>query len=252
MSASLAAAVDAEVLPSNAAARLKLPSPDNAKERYLTKKEAKRLLKQFPKKSRDRALIALLLGTGLRWGEAIGLQGKRVDVKKAVIRVSETWDDRGNRLKDYPKSRRRRSVPVPDWVLAEIKQLVKKQAGQLFRVDGPKSAPLDYSNWRRKVWLPAITAANITDVTIHDLRHTYASWLIQAGVSLEEVGRLLGHVSPLTTRKYAHLAESPTDTILAALSSPLALSPKPSKKESAPRLPHVAPVLQIVGGKSGT
>ncbi|WP_396289423.1 tyrosine-type recombinase/integrase [Curtobacterium sp. KT1] len=51
-------------------------------------------------------------------------------------------------------------------------------------------------------------------------RHTYASWLIQDSVPLEEVGRLLGHVSPLTTRWYAHLAETPSDSVLSALSRP--------------------------------
>jgi site-specific recombinase XerD len=52
------------------------------------------------------------------------------------------------------------------------------------------------------------------------MRHTYASWLIQYGISLEEVGRVMGHVSTATTRKYSHLADVPTDHIMAALPRP--------------------------------
>lgn len=63
-------------------------------------------------------------------------------------------------------------------------------------------------------------ASNIGHVRIHDLRHTYASWLLQAGVPMAEVARLLGHASQVTTQRYAHLAEIPTLEISAALELP--------------------------------
>jgi site-specific recombinase XerD len=51
--------------------------------------------------------------------------------------------------------------------------------------------------------------ADIPDVRIHDLRHTFASLLVSGGASLEMIGKLLGHTQIGTTQRYAHLIESP-------------------------------------------
>lgn len=218
LSASLVAAVDAEIITANPAARLRLANADNTRERYLTKDEAFRLLDEIPE-GIPRAMAAMLFGTGLRWGEAAGATVQRLDSDAGVFRVAETWDDKLKQPKDYPKGRRRRTVPVPDWTLDHLEPLVvARRGGFIFlSADG---TPLDHHNYRRRIWIPAVKRADLDDVHLHDARHTYASWLIQQGVPLEEVGRLLGHVSPLTTRRYAHLAETPSASVLGALSRP--------------------------------
>jgi integrase len=219
LSASLVAAVDAEILTANPAARLRLANADNTRERYLTKDEAFRLLDEVPE-GVARGMAAMLLGTGLRWGEAAGATVQRLDRPGAVFRVAETWDDKLKQPKAYPKGRRRRSVPVPDWTLDYLKPLVgRRRTGFIFL--STDETPLDHHNYRRRIWIPAVKRAGLDDVHLHDARHTYASWLIQDGVPLEEVGRLLGHVSPLTTRRYAHLAETPSASVLSALSRPV-------------------------------
>lgn len=218
LSASLVAAVDAEILPANPAARLRLPNPDNTRERYLTKDEAFQLLDEIPEGT-PRAMAAMLFGTGLRWGEAAGATVQRLDVAGSAFRVAEVWDDKLKTVKDYPKGRRRRTVPVPDWTLEHLKPLIDgRRTGFLFLT--ADETPLDHHNYRRRVWIPGTLRADLDDVHLHDARHTYASWLIQRGVPLEEVGRLLGHVSPLTTRRYAHLAETPSASVLDALARP--------------------------------
>ncbi len=218
LSASLVAAVDAEIITANPAARLRLSSADNTRERYLTKDDAFALLDEIPE-GVQRAIAAMLFGTGVRWGEGAGATVQRIDVPGRQFRVAETWDDKARQVKDYPKGRKRRTVPVPDWTLEHVEPLVdQRKTGFLFLSgDG---TPLDHHNYRRRVWLPAVKRAGSDDVHIHDARHIYASWLIQDGVPLEEVGRLLGHVSPLTTRRYAHLAETPSASVLSALSRP--------------------------------
>jgi integrase len=216
LSASLSAAVDAEIIPANPALRLRLAAGQVSHERFLTSAEQAALLEQFS--GVDRALVALLLGTGMRWGEAVGLQLKRIDTARGVVRVAEVWDDAHSTLKLYPKGRKIREVPLPDWAAEALEaHIAGRKTGHALVKGG---APIDYHNWRSRLWLPALREAELGPLRIHDLRHTYASTLIQAGVPLEEIGRLLGHVSPLTTRRYAHLAETPRDAVLAALPQP--------------------------------
>ena len=61
----------------------------------------------------------------------------------------------------------------------------------------------------KKAWETIRQSANIVDVRIHDLRHTYASHLVSSGLSLSIVGKLLGHTQTSTTQRYAHLADEP-------------------------------------------
>lgn len=206
LSASLSAAVDAEIIASNPAFRLKLPMGEIDVVRYLTRDEVGEILDAAPT-DRDQALIALLVGCGLRWGEAVGLHAHRVDLRSGRLRVVEVWSTRTRSLKPYPKGRRARTVPIPFWVAEKIAPFM--HAGDLLFPD------VDINNWRKRVWahLP-------TDARIHDLRHTYASWLLQDKVSLAQVGKLLGHVSPSTTQRYAHLAEEADESILMALPDP--------------------------------
>lgn len=218
LSASLAAAVDAEIITTNVASRIKVVQGEIDPERYLTRPEfaaiAAALTDPF-----DEALASLLVGTGMRWGEAIGLMIPRIDFGRGRIQVAETWDDRMQRVKPYPKGRRIRRVPLVPWVAAHIEPVVDGRAtGHLWERRGRLP---DYHNWRARIWVPALKVADVGHVRIHDLRHTYASWLIQDGVPLAEVGALLGHMSPVTTQRYAHLQDDRSDDrITAALTDP--------------------------------
>jgi len=61
----------------------------------------------------------------------------------------------------------------------------------------------------KKFWKAAIAKAGVGDYRLHDNRHTHASHLVSSGLSLEIVGRLLGHTNPTTTKRYAHIADDP-------------------------------------------
>jgi integrase len=220
-SSSLAAAVDAEVLTVNPAFRISIASGETDDDRFLTHAEADLLLVQFAPPSKyvpDHALIVLLFETGLRWGEAVGLRIERVDLDRRIIRVAEVWDSKLHQPKPYPKGRRRRSVPVPESLVPHLEPLLNRDDDELvFLSDG---RPYAYSNFYHRRWLPAVERSGIGHTRIHDARHTYASWLLQAGVPLAEVGRLLGHVSWTTTQRYAHLAQEVPASVLAALNGP--------------------------------
>jgi integrase len=222
LSASLAAAVDAEILTTNPAYRIKITSGQTDVRRYLTYEEQADLLAQVGPpvdNALGEAVVTTLLGTGIRWGEMAGLRVERVNFDRKLIRVAEVWDDKLNRLKPYPKGRQIRDVPIVPWVEPVLRaRIANRRSGFIFQT--PRGAVIDYQNWRRDTWVPATKRAGLEGVRIHDLRHTYASTLLQGGVSLAEVGRLLGHVSAQTTQIYAHLLDVDNEPIEAALPDP--------------------------------
>jgi integrase len=78
--------------------------------------------------------------------------------------------------------------------------------------------PLGISYWQlHKEFSAAREKAGMPHVQFHDLRHTCASWLINAGVDLYTVGKILGHSGPATTARYAHLSTQTLEKAMARL-----------------------------------
>ena len=157
--------------------------------RWLTQEEATKLLATC-KKSRNSALADLVefcLFTGIRRGEALGLTWDRVDRSRGVIRLELT------------KSGRRREVPLSSNADAVVAR--RWTAGAVGYVFGSR-------NWNsfRSAWEAALMAAGIENFRFHDLRHTFASWLVQRGRTLKEVQEALGHQTIIMTMRYSHLA----------------------------------------------
>lgn len=241
-SASLNAAMDAEVIEANPASRIKLPGGAKEQERYLTREEYGAILEHLPGE-RDRLVVDLLAHTGLRWSEMAGLHWSRIDLERGVLSVVETYDEGSGVIKPYPKGKRARRVDLTDDLAASLSQWAGEaqstcgithsaglcRSGLVFTT--PTGRPLRNSNWSA-LWRNAVLDADVGHVRIHDLRHTYASWLLQSGIPLAEVGRLMGHVSTQTTAKYAHLADAPSEAIKLAL--------------AAPRKPHGEPAVTSV------
>ena len=236
-SASLTAAVDAEVLKTNPALGVKLPTAAPGADRFLTRDEYAAIANRLDPE--DRAVADFLVGTGARWGEMAGLHAHRIDHARGVVAIVETWDSKMQTIKAYPKGKERRDVPLPEWVL------IPKTSARMSLVFSADGRMLDIDGWRKNTWNPAVTAAGIGHVRIHDLRHTYASWLLQAGVSLADVGKLLGHKSWTTTMRYAHLAESPQQHVLSALTRPGGGQPEGNAAHAQTRLRLVS------GGAAG-
>ncbi len=229
-SASMNAAVDAEVVEANPAARIKLTNGALEQERYLTHEEFDAVREHLPTEQ-DRLIADMLANTGLRWSEMAGLHWSRVDLRRGKVRVVETYSDTAGVMKAYPKGKRVRGVDLTDDLVAELSALNRTTTGNCgvphsagicrggLVFTTPRGRPLRNSNWS-PIWRNAVADAEIGHARIHDLRHTFASWLLQKGIPLAEVGKLMGHVSTQTTAKYAHLAETPSEAIRLALAAP--------------------------------
>jgi integrase len=198
-------------------------------ERYLTRQQVDDIAYYLGEPYR--AAWLLLCGTGLRFGELAGLHWHRVT--EFGIVVQETWDPAAKRIKPYPKGKKPRTVPIVGWVRDLLDQLEQrpgadaKSCGQshgpgarcrsALVVTSPEGHPLDVHNFRNRHFAPAVALAGLEGVRPHDARHTWASWLRQGGVDLEEVQKLLGHKSIVTTQRYSDLGTSQNDRVTAAL-----------------------------------
>lgn len=235
----LQAAVDEGLIPANPARGVRLPEQSKQPDRILSVEEEVALLAALPT-SQDRRLVELLVDTGLRYGEAAGLQAHRVDMLRRELHVVEVLTQQGV-LKAYPKSRKsRRVVPLEDRaLLALAAQLEQHPDGFLFRTRRG-GRPMVETNWRKRAWLPAVTACwPVVDAkgkavldddgahvlgplpsplpTPHDLRHTALSRLVAEGVDLRTVQEIAGHESITTTLRYVHLMPDAHERVRTAL-----------------------------------
>ncbi|MGN0499225.1 MAG: site-specific integrase [Acutalibacteraceae bacterium] len=149
--------------------------------------------------------ILLVAKTGMRFSEALALTPKDFDFAHQTLSISKTWDYKGDGgfLPTKNKSSVRK-IQI-DWqTVIQFSELVKNQ---------PKDEPIFV---KKKVYNSTVNdilgrycrKANIPEITIHGLRHTHASLLLFAGVSIASVARRLGHASMTTTQKtYLHIIQ---------------------------------------------
>ena len=166
--------------------------PDPPRLRYLTKREASRLVVHAETLRPDLAdFVRLALHTGCRKNELLTLRWSDIHLERRflVLRPEQT------------KSNKRRAVPLNKTALQALESL--KQGNQtdwvFARKNGERVKALDW------LFRKAVKLAGIEDFRIHDLRHTFASWLVSEGVDLVKVRDLLGHTSIKMTERYAHL-----------------------------------------------
>lgn len=152
-------------------ARMQIPEVRNERHLYATLEQVKALAAAA---DRDdvRALILAAFYTGMRFGEL-----RRVEVADGALHLADT------------KNGQRRSVPVHPQLRRQLKHL-------------PLTAP---RSTLERGWQRARAAAGLEQLHLHDLRHTAASEMINAGVDLYTVGAVLGHKDARSTQRYAHL-----------------------------------------------
>jgi integrase len=205
MSAALDHAVRSGRIRSNPARGLGLPRPKRRDYVYLTHAQVLALAAEA---GRGRLLVLLLAYTGLRWGEATALRVCDIDFDRRRADVRRAFSDVGGRvILGTPKSHQSRTVPLPQFLAAELAAAVAgKHADQLV-FTMPGGGVMRMTNWRRSVFLSARRRAGLSDrFRVHDLRHTAASLMIQAGYPPKMLQEIMGHASITTTLDlYGHL-----------------------------------------------
>jgi integrase len=205
VSAALDHAVGAGRIKVNPARGLGLPRPLKRDYVFLTHDQVHALAAAA---GTGRQLVLVLGYTGLRWGEATALRVRDIDLNRRRIDVLRAFSDVGGELVlGTPKSHQSRTVPVPSFLARELADsLTGRRADDLAFITG-RGYPLRLSNWRRQVFTPACARAQISSqFRIHDLRHTAASLMIQAGYPPKMLQEILGHASITTTLDlYGHL-----------------------------------------------
>lgn len=188
-----------------------------------------------------RPLVEFLVTSGCRWSEATALRPGDVDRSTATVRITKAWKTGagGYRL-GVPKTQKSvRTIDLPRGVVDALDFGGEWLFANSGRGRRNESGPVRIHSFTPNVWVPSVKRAQEAGLTkrprIHDLRHTCASWLIQAGRPLPAVQAQLGHESIKTTSDiYGHLDRSSGRDNAAVLAA--AISGKPA--------------LRVVGGKT--
>ena len=184
-------AIDWGYMDTNPVSRVPLFHEDNKVEHYLTDEQLASLLHVLRTDSnRSVCMIALfLLSTGCRLNEVLTAKWSDVDLEKGVFIVSAK----------NSKSKRLRAVPLNASAIEVVQQLstqeylfMNQQTGKPYTIT--------------KVWDRLRKAAGLPHLRLHDLRHQFASFLVNDGRTLYEVQQILGHSDPKVTMRYAHLS----------------------------------------------
>lgn len=208
---------------------LRLPRTEEKERVFLTRDEFKILRDAFSEHYRP--LVEFLVASGCRAGEALALKPSDVDCEKSTVRIVRAWKRVGSGYEiGAPKTKKSvRTINVPKGVLDQL-----DYSGE-WLFTGTNGGPVRLYSWRSNVWYKTLAKARAKDAKdpnklvllkkpcIHDLRHTCASWMIQAGVPLPVIQAHLGHESIKTTvDRYGHLDRSSHEVASEAIAKMLA------------------------------
>lgn len=202
---------------------------------FLTPSELSTILHMLP--PRYRRVVMFLAGTGLRWGEMTALTWGDVNLhgNTPTVRVTRAWKkSKGAPVLSYPKSSKsRRSVSLSGQVLAVLGE---PGASHEWVFPAPQGGHMWHGAFYSRVWRKAVADASDVEKcramgleplrrepTVHDLRHTHASWLIAQGKPLPHIQARMGHESITTTvGVYGHLVPDAHEQMAMAIDVTLA------------------------------
>jgi len=200
---------------------------DKKGERFLSGKELSALgeaLRSLEAEGANKsaiAIIRLLTFTGARKGEITGLRWSEVDLERSCLRLGDSKTGAKVIMLGPPALA----------ILSEFNPV----EGSTFVF--PAESGGGTFQGTEKVWRKARTRAGLSDVRLHDLRHSFASIALEAGNSLALIGKLLGHADVKTTSRYAHLADDPLKAAANKISDSIAAAMEAKPDDGANVIP---------------
>jgi len=195
---------------------------------------------------RYRALILLAGFGGLRQGELFALRHGDLDLERRTVRVERKRLrlQSGRVIEGAPKSAAgRRVVSLPEAITAELEDHLDRFCGPSedgYVFTSPEGLPLERSNFRYRVWVPATEAAGLAGLRFHDLRHAAGTLAARTGATAKELMARLGHSSSRAAMIYQHAAEERDRLIADRLDVMIAEE----------RSPHMAALRQAALGET--
>lgn len=181
---------------------IKVPQERNKRVRWLEPAEAQRLIEECPEPLKS--IVEFALSTGLRRSNIVNLKWQQIDMQRKVAWVHP----------EDSKSGRAIGVALNDMACAVLRRQIGHHHNLVFvhttavkRNDGTTTASVRKMRVdSNTAWRAALRRAGIEDFRFHDLRHTWASWLVQSGVPLSALQEMGGWESIEMVQRYAHLA----------------------------------------------
>jgi integrase len=173
--------------------------PTRDRHRYLTANEVAALSSACGDQG---DIVTILAYTGLRWSELVGLRVGDVDLNARRLYVRQAAPEAEGRIVVGPPKTRAavRTVPLPQVVIDALTPRVAGRDPAAQAITSPNGGFLRSNNWRRHAhWARALKTTNLAPLTIHDLRHTYASLARASGADLRYVQKTMGHSTPTVT-----------------------------------------------------
>jgi integrase len=177
---------------SNPVRAVRLLRENNQRVRFLTDEEEQRL--QAALSAGDWPPVAVALHTGLRQSEQFNLKWENIDFDTGIVTVTRS------------KHGELRHIPMNDQVRQILRTLPSRQTSEWVFPSRTGRTPIDVHNFLSRKFMPAVRRSHIENLHWHDLRHTFASRLVMAGVDLRTVQELMGHKTITMTIRYSHLS----------------------------------------------
>ena len=183
--------------------------PQRRRERFLSAEELARLgdaLAAYDGSPYAVAAVKLLVFTGARLGEVLGLRWEWIDFERGEARLPDSKTGA-------------KTLHLPPPALAVLSELPRLDSNPYVIAGAKEGAALVNLE---KPWRAIRRPAGLDDVRLHDLRHAFASVAASSGMGLPIIGKMLGHSQPATTARYAHLASDPVKAAAAAVANKIA------------------------------